>query len=364
MSNEMALLAQEAEAADRTNALVAVEQSRAVQEVQAALVIAKRFPRDEIAASNRIMVACQRKSLAEQAVYAYPRGGQKVTGPSIRLAEVLARYWGNIEYGMRELSSNPTSTTMEVYAWDKETNTMARRTFDVPRVRWTKKGPVDLLDPRDIYEMNANQGARRMRACILEIVPGHIVEEAMGVCNQTMAGNSNEPLEDRARKMVKAFGEFGVTQAMIEARLGHKVEAMEESQLVGLRQIYQSIKDGMSGRDDWFDVTAAGTKEQADKLKEKLKKNKQSAKNASKAPEQEELSPETIVKRLAELKAPELFIDAARDALTQATPEELKQIHEGLLKEIPDMVPLESLVERADTLPDKDGPRDQQGNLL
>jgi len=33
---------------------------------------------------------------AEVASYEYPRGNEKVSGPSIRLAEVLAQCWGNM----------------------------------------------------------------------------------------------------------------------------------------------------------------------------------------------------------------------------------------------------------------------------
>ena len=64
--------------------------NRQAQEVQAAMVIAKRFPRNEVDSFNRILRSCQRKSLAETATYEYPRGGAKVTGPSIRLAEAMA----------------------------------------------------------------------------------------------------------------------------------------------------------------------------------------------------------------------------------------------------------------------------------
>lgn len=68
--------------------------SRQAQEVQGAMVIAKRFPRDEVESFNRIMQSCKRKSLAESAMYEYPRGGTKVSGPSIRLAEAMAQNWG------------------------------------------------------------------------------------------------------------------------------------------------------------------------------------------------------------------------------------------------------------------------------
>ena len=65
--------------------------SRQAQEVQGAIVMAKKFPRDEVESFNRIVRACQRKGLAENAMYEYPRGGAKVVGPSIRLAEAMAQ---------------------------------------------------------------------------------------------------------------------------------------------------------------------------------------------------------------------------------------------------------------------------------
>ena len=81
-----------------------IEQSRAVAEAQASMVVARMNPRDEMTAYNKIIKACKRRSLAERATYAYKRGGQLVTGPSIRMAEVLARNWGNITFGLREIS--------------------------------------------------------------------------------------------------------------------------------------------------------------------------------------------------------------------------------------------------------------------
>ncbi|MBQ7110481.1 MAG: hypothetical protein IJO06_04585 [Thermoguttaceae bacterium] len=43
------------------------------------------------------MTACQRPGLASVAVYVYPRGGSKISGPSIRLAEEIARNWATSE---------------------------------------------------------------------------------------------------------------------------------------------------------------------------------------------------------------------------------------------------------------------------
>lgn len=226
--------------------------ARASQEVQAAMVIAKKFPRDEAAAYNRIMRACKRPSLAEVACYAYPRGGTTVTGPSIRMAECLAQNWGNVDFGVVELSQDFGESQVMAYAWDLETNTRQTKIFTVKHQRKAQGQIKTLDDPRDIYEMVANQGARRVRACILGVIPGDIVEAAVVECEKTLKEGSKEPLADRARKMVSAFSEMGVTQGMLEQRIGHKIDAVSEQEMVNLRRIYTSLKDGAAKREDFF----------------------------------------------------------------------------------------------------------------
>lgn len=126
--------------------------SRQAQEVQGAIVMAKKFPRDEYDAMERIKRTCQRATLAEQAIYSYPRGGQTVMGPSIRLAEALAQNWGNIDYGVIELEQKNGSSEMMAYAWDLESNTRVTKIFTVEHKRDTRKGTYQLTDSRDIYE--------------------------------------------------------------------------------------------------------------------------------------------------------------------------------------------------------------------
>lgn len=238
--------------------LMEAETARAIQEVQASMIIAKRFPRDQEEAYLRIMKACERYSLADQAEYAYPRGDYTVSGPSIRLAECLAQNWGNLQFGIRELSNEHGKSEIEAFAWDLETNTRQIKAFKVEHKRYTKKsGNVDLTDPRDIYEHVANQGARRMRACILGVIPGDIVEAALKKCHETVKkGIKAKPLIDQIRLSLKAFDSLGVTKAMIEARLGHSVETITEDELIELNNIGRSIKDNMTSRQDWFDIKA------------------------------------------------------------------------------------------------------------
>lgn len=244
---------QRAGLSDHVNAgTIEIESSRAVAEAQGKLVIAKRFPRDEARAYSKIIESCKRKGLAEEATYSFPRGGQTVSGPSIRLAEELARAWGNIDYGIRELSRKDGVSEMEAYAWDLETNTSSSQKFSVRHIRDTRGGGQALTDERDIYELTANQGARRLRARVLAILPPDIVEAALAECRRTLAGDNSEPVADRVRKMIRAFEKYGVTAAMIEARLAHSLDTVLPDEIADLQGIFNSLKSGMSKASDWF----------------------------------------------------------------------------------------------------------------
>nr|DAY16011.1 MAG TPA: hypothetical protein [Caudoviricetes sp.] len=230
--------------------------SRQAQEVQAAMVIAKKFPRDEVQSFNRIMQACKRKTLAEQAMYEYPRGGTKVTGPSIRLAEAMAQNWGNLDYGIIELQQKSGESQVMAYAWDLETNTRQTKIFSVPHIRSTKNGNITLTDPRDIYELVANQGARRVRACILGVIPGDVIDSALAQCNATLlSDNGDKPLIDLVRDAAALFqSDYGVTIQMLEKFIGCKSESFTMNDLIRLKRVYKSLKDGMAKREDYFEM--------------------------------------------------------------------------------------------------------------
>lgn len=236
--------------------------SREMEEVKGAIFLAKQFPRNVYQAEQRILDNCKRPALAEVAVYQYPRGGTKVTGPSIRLAEVLAQNWGNLSFGVKELEQKNGESIAMAYAWDLETNTRQEKVFTVKHSMKTKKGMKVLDDPRDIYELVANNGSRRVRACILGIIPGDIVEKAVKACEETLAGNSQGgPLKDRIGKALKGFKDnYRVTQEMIEDRFGYNANSFTEYDYVELVKIATSLRDGMSKADEWFDKDAGKDK--------------------------------------------------------------------------------------------------------
>lgn len=233
--------------------------SRQAKEVEGAIFMAKKFPRDILKSVENIKKMCSRKSLANIAEYTYPRGGAQVSGPSIRLAEAIAQAWGNIDYGIMELSNSNGLSEMMAFAWDLETNVRRTMIFSVKHERSTKKGTYALEDTRDIYELTANMGARRVRACILGIIPADIVEEALMEVRKTLK-EGEDKFETSLKSMIDVFAkDFKVTREQIEEYIGYKIVNFNDDDLLNLRGVYRSIKDGIGKREDYFKMKVEPT---------------------------------------------------------------------------------------------------------
>jgi hypothetical protein len=238
------ILAQAAKArGDASSQATTVEQSRAIAEVQGALVVAQQRPRNQQRALAAVEEACSMQAVAGSAFFKFPRGSSTVSGESIHLAVELARCWGNITYAIVELDRDDVrgQSEMLAYAWDLETNASSRLGFIVPHKRDKKGGAEVLSDLRDIYENNANMGARRLRECIFRVIPRWLIEAATEKCRETLAkGVDGKPLAVQLNEAVKAFGALGIDPARIEARYG-PIASMTTVDLVNLKVSYRSV---------------------------------------------------------------------------------------------------------------------------
>lgn len=245
----------------RVGQATAVEQSRAVAEVQAQVIVAQQMPRDVDRAIAEMRRSCGRKSLAEKAFYRFPRGGGQVTGETITLAKELARCWGNIDYGLAELRRDDFAgeSEMMAFAWDLQTNTRPRTTFIVPHVRDKRDGGQRLTETRDVYELNANMGARRMREMIFNVLPPWFIEEAKDLCYKTLeAGDGDgKTVAERATVAIEKFSRIGVRPEQLTQKLGAPVDAWSASDLARLAVIFKSMERGESTKEDEFGAASA-----------------------------------------------------------------------------------------------------------
>ena len=211
--------------------------------------------------------SCEQAGLAERAFFRYNRAGSQITGPSVHLARELARCWGNMRYGIVELRRDDTKGESEMHAFaeDLQTNTRATTTFIVKHLRDTKQGVKALTDQRDLYENNANNGARRLREQIFAILPKWFTEDAQERCRATLEKGGDKPLPQRIADMVRAFEGFGVADDQLERKIGREQAKWNAHDVAALTVVGRSIKNGETSVEDEFPdqkVTAEEIKQQ------------------------------------------------------------------------------------------------------
>jgi hypothetical protein len=219
-------------------------------EIQSAIVVAKKFPRNEDAAFEKLMKAAGRTSFAEDAAYSFPRGGTAIEGPSVNLAREAARIWGNVRYGIDIVRDDSTSRQIRAWAWDVETNTRvsAEDEFEKLVQRKSKGGTTNWVKPdeRDLRELTNRRGAILVRNCLLSVLPKDLIEDALARCRETLRRGAETDPESARKRIILAFSELNVTPEMLEHKFGHRLSECSPAEIAELRKIYRSIADGNS----------------------------------------------------------------------------------------------------------------------
>jgi hypothetical protein len=232
------------------------ENVRALAEVQGAIAMARQQPRNVIEAREKVISLFQTPELAAAALYLFARGGSEVSGLTIRAAEALKAAWGNMASGTRELSRTRDQSVVRCEAWDLETNTPQVREFIVPLVRKAKDRIYALEDPRDIEFAVLSAGARGEREMIFKAIPLDLREAIEAQAVATL--KAKVPVTPEVvTQLLEAFAEFGVSKKQIELRIQRNIEAVAPAQVVGLRTIYKSLRDGLGATGDYFEVEPA-----------------------------------------------------------------------------------------------------------
>jgi hypothetical protein len=235
---------------------LSVQADVAVAMALGAMQLAQQFPRNPAQCMVEIDRACERQALAAKATYLYQRGGQDITGPSIRLAEAVAQAWGNIEFGFNIIDETRTTSTVLAYAIDLQRNQRVQRQFTVRHERQARGSVVPLTDPRDIYEHVSNFSQRKVRQCILAVLPGWVMERAVERCAATMRTSAVDPAA--IQKMVAAFAKLGVSVEQLAARQGKPVERFGPDDRADLLAIFAAIQDDESSVESFFGKVSNG----------------------------------------------------------------------------------------------------------
>lgn len=240
--------------------------------IQAAYIMALQKPRSELDARDNILRACKRTEFAGKAEYSKPIGGKKITGPSIRFAELALREWGNMLSEVQTLFEDDDTKRIRVSVLDLETNAQFSRDLQLKKTieRKNKKGREDdvISERKNTYdqtvyilratdeEMYVKESAwvsRVLRNEGLRIIPTDIIEEGMQQARATLSQKVYLDPEGEKKKLVDAFSSIGVKPKDLERFVNHSLDTLSPAEIISLRTVYQSIRDGET---TWSDYTA------------------------------------------------------------------------------------------------------------
>jgi len=225
-----------------------------LQEVQGAMIIAKKFPRNYMECWKSLQNSCMRLTLAEKGDYSYPRGEKTVKGASVYLARVAAQCWKNIRYGFDILEVRENEVSIQGWAWDMEANnkTYAPMTFSKliqRKNKQTSRTEWVTPDERDLIELVNRQGAKCSRNALLQLLPHDYIEDARDRCKKTIRDGIKD-VKSEQKRLVLNFSDFGVNVEMLNGYVG--TEDWTKDDIVKMQGVLNTLRDGHAKREDYF----------------------------------------------------------------------------------------------------------------
>lgn len=223
-------------------------------EIDQAIATAHRYPRDlDHFRKTVLRQVTLDADIAGKCIYALPRDGKTIEGPSIRFAEILYSSWKNCRVGSRIVDIGDEYVKVQGLFYDLEANVAI--TFELARRIVDKKGR---RYSQDMIVTTANAAASiAIRNAVTRGIPQAFWSDAHDAARSVVAGDS-KPLANRRADMLKAFAIFNVRPEQIFEFLGVKgIDDVTVEHLVTLAGMHTAMKDGDLSPEDAFKVERA-----------------------------------------------------------------------------------------------------------
>lgn len=222
-------------------------------EVEAQLSAAHKYPRSpKRFLQEAITLATLTQDVAEACIYSLPRGGKMIAGPSVRLAEIAASAYGNMQIGARVVNAEEREVVAQGVAWDMEKN--LRVTIEARR-RITNKHGKRYDD--DMIVVTGNAAASiALRNAVFRAIPRAYIEQIYQQVRRVAVGDAKS-LVNRRSEVLDRLAKIGVPNDRVFQKLGVKgIEDIGLEQLEVLIGLGTAIKGGEMQLDDAFPAVA------------------------------------------------------------------------------------------------------------
>jgi len=254
-------------------------------EINQQVATAKRYPRSlQRFADEAMQMVTLDKATAQECMYALPRDGKSIVGPSARFAEIIQSAWGNSRAGARVVDVGGEFITAQGVFHDLERNTAV--TIEVQRRITDKNGR---RYKEDMIGVTGNAAVSiALRNAILKGVPkafwAPMFESVMGI----VRGDAKTLADRRAQLLEYAMKKYAVSAERVCMAL--EVEGVQDiglDHLVTLHGMMQAIKDGDSTADQLFPETTPRNSS-SNSLNERIKREAAAAAAAAQEPAKQE----------------------------------------------------------------------------
>jgi len=245
-------------------------------ELQAMLMWAVKFPRNEEKAIAEITERCKTFAFADSAIYELKRENKRtgeikfIRGIGIAGAREVQRRFKNIRLSTDLISETEDGMLLLVASYDLENNikvpepVFVSKTIErsyvkdgdiVLRERLNAKGQkLYVVRPTD-EEMRVKilaTGNKAVRNVLLACVPSDAQETWIEQCLETkmVEAKKQAGTKDGKDKLLRSFDTVGVTRKQLEEYLGHDMGGLTPEEWSHLRGVFRSLRDeGLSWND-------------------------------------------------------------------------------------------------------------------
>lgn len=250
----------EVEVLDAGTALMSLD--RAAIDVQ--IATAHQYPRSITRALREAQeLACIDVETAQGMTYTLPRDGKKISGPSVRLAEVMAYSWGNLRVETNIEAIDEKHVTCVGTCFDLEKN-VAVRTRVKRRITTSsgKRYSEDMI----VTTANAASSIARRNA-IFSVIPLSYAKQIQEKAKKAALGKGT--IKEQRASALKVFKDLGATEAQVFGYLGVRgADDITIDHLFDLMGLKTAIETGETSLSSAF---SGGTEPSAglEKLKER-----------------------------------------------------------------------------------------------
>jgi len=229
-------------------------------EVNQQIATAKAYPRSlQRFRQELLSQVTLSESIAQSCLYALPRGGKKIEGPSIRFAEIAMGCWGNCRATARIVAETENFIVAQGIFIDLERNVAVG--IEVNRRIVDGKGKRYDIDMIGVTGAAASSIA--LRNAILRGIPRALFDEGYIAAKRTVAGTL-ATLADRRNRMLEAFKPYNVTEQQILAAIGKQgLVEIGMADLVTLGGFLTSIQQEERDPEDIFPPAQSRAQRQA-----------------------------------------------------------------------------------------------------